>query len=243
MPAGLARPHGPRSPSPSSRRRACFGRVRTRPGSTSWQRALPTIRPRPVRSSSVSARSRCPAICSTPCSQPGRTARRSATRISIAGPSRSRRSSAVHSVRTSPHCSAPASCRTRGTAAPPLDVVVRVDVTSFEADAAGDARLDACWTIRDSPTTDGAPGRVLVDRRGGRRAWRAGARRRARPCRRRARAAGGERDPLVTALFRTVRWGGGSSARARRRSDSRRAATSCIDIPAASIPPTAGTRA
>jgi hypothetical protein len=31
------------------------------------------------------------------------------------------------------------------------DVVVRVDVTSFEADAAGDARLDACWTIRDPP--------------------------------------------------------------------------------------------
>lgn len=34
----------------------------------------------------------------------------------------------------------------------PLDVLVRVDVASFEADAAGDARLDACWTIRDSPT-------------------------------------------------------------------------------------------
>jgi uncharacterized lipoprotein YmbA len=32
-----------------------------------------------------------------------------------------------------------------------LDVVVRVDVTSFEADAAGDASLDACWSIRDSP--------------------------------------------------------------------------------------------
>ncbi len=34
----------------------------------------------------------------------------------------------------------------------PLDVVVRVDVTSFEVDAAGNARLEACWTIRDSPT-------------------------------------------------------------------------------------------
>lgn len=33
----------------------------------------------------------------------------------------------------------------------PLDVVVRVDVASFEADAAGDARLDACWTVRDGP--------------------------------------------------------------------------------------------
>jgi uncharacterized lipoprotein YmbA len=32
-----------------------------------------------------------------------------------------------------------------------LDVVVRVDVTSFEAEAAGNASLDACWTIRDSP--------------------------------------------------------------------------------------------
>jgi len=32
----------------------------------------------------------------------------------------------------------------------PLDVIVRVDVASFESDAAGDARLDACWTIRDS---------------------------------------------------------------------------------------------
>jgi uncharacterized lipoprotein YmbA len=31
-----------------------------------------------------------------------------------------------------------------------LDFVVRVDVTSFEADAAGNARLGACWTIRDS---------------------------------------------------------------------------------------------
>jgi uncharacterized lipoprotein YmbA len=31
-----------------------------------------------------------------------------------------------------------------------LDVVVRVDVASFEADAAGNARLGACWTIRDS---------------------------------------------------------------------------------------------
>jgi uncharacterized lipoprotein YmbA len=31
-----------------------------------------------------------------------------------------------------------------------LDVVVRVDVTSFEADAAGNARLGACWTIGDS---------------------------------------------------------------------------------------------
>jgi hypothetical protein len=34
----------------------------------------------------------------------------------------------------------------------PLDVAVRVDVTSFEADAVGDARLAACWTVRDSPT-------------------------------------------------------------------------------------------
>ena len=55
----------------------------------------------------------------------------------------------------------------RGT---PLDVVVRVDVASFESDAAGDARLTACWTVHESPTTVGVPGRVLVDRRGGRRA-------------------------------------------------------------------------
>jgi uncharacterized lipoprotein YmbA len=32
--------------------------------------------------------------------------------------------------------------------AAPLDVVLRVDVTSFEADAAGSARLDACWSVR-----------------------------------------------------------------------------------------------
>lgn len=36
----------------------------------------------------------------------------------------------------------------RGT---PLDVVVRVDVASFESDAAGDARLTACWTVHGSP--------------------------------------------------------------------------------------------
>ena len=34
--------------------------------------------------------------------------------------------------------------------AAPLDLVVRVDVTSFEADAARSARLDACWSIRGS---------------------------------------------------------------------------------------------
>jgi len=34
----------------------------------------------------------------------------------------------------------------------PLDVVVRVDVSSFEADVAGNAHLDACWTIRDPRT-------------------------------------------------------------------------------------------
>lgn len=32
-----------------------------------------------------------------------------------------------------------------------LDVVVRVDVTAFEVDAAGNASLDACWSIQDSP--------------------------------------------------------------------------------------------
>jgi uncharacterized lipoprotein YmbA len=32
----------------------------------------------------------------------------------------------------------------------PVDVVVRVDVTSFEADAGQRARLDACWSIRGS---------------------------------------------------------------------------------------------
>jgi uncharacterized protein len=37
--------------------------------------------------------------------------------------------------------------------APPLDMVVRVDVTSFEADAAGNARLDTCWSIRGSRGT------------------------------------------------------------------------------------------
>ena len=34
--------------------------------------------------------------------------------------------------------------------AAPLDLVVRVDVTSFDADAAGNARLDACWSMRGS---------------------------------------------------------------------------------------------
>lgn len=34
----------------------------------------------------------------------------------------------------------------------PLDVIVRVDVRSFEADAAGNAELDACWSIRDART-------------------------------------------------------------------------------------------
>lgn len=34
--------------------------------------------------------------------------------------------------------------------ATPLDLVVRVDVTSFEADAATGARLAACWSIRGS---------------------------------------------------------------------------------------------
>jgi uncharacterized protein len=33
-----------------------------------------------------------------------------------------------------------------------LDVVVRVNVTAFEADARGTARLEACWTIRDART-------------------------------------------------------------------------------------------
>ena len=33
-----------------------------------------------------------------------------------------------------------------------LDMVVRVDVSSFEAVAAGNASLAACWSIRDSPT-------------------------------------------------------------------------------------------
>jgi uncharacterized lipoprotein YmbA len=33
-----------------------------------------------------------------------------------------------------------------------LDVLVRVDVASFEADAAGNARLEACWSIRSAPT-------------------------------------------------------------------------------------------
>jgi uncharacterized lipoprotein YmbA len=33
-----------------------------------------------------------------------------------------------------------------------VDVVVRVDVSAFEADVHGNARLDACWTIRDPRT-------------------------------------------------------------------------------------------
>jgi uncharacterized protein len=33
-----------------------------------------------------------------------------------------------------------------------LDVVVRVDVSAFEADVRGNARLEACWTIRDPRT-------------------------------------------------------------------------------------------
>jgi hypothetical protein len=32
------------------------------------------------------------------------------------------------------------------------DVVVRVDVRRFEADVAGNARLEACWTIRNPRT-------------------------------------------------------------------------------------------
>jgi len=34
----------------------------------------------------------------------------------------------------------------------PLDVVVRVDVRAFEADAAGNVVLDACWSVRDART-------------------------------------------------------------------------------------------
>jgi hypothetical protein len=34
-----------------------------------------------------------------------------------------------------------------------VDVTVRVDVTAFEADVHGNARLDACWTIRDRRTS------------------------------------------------------------------------------------------
>jgi uncharacterized lipoprotein YmbA len=37
--------------------------------------------------------------------------------------------------------------------ATPLDAVVRVDVSSFEVDDAGNARLAACWSIRDSRST------------------------------------------------------------------------------------------
>jgi len=33
-----------------------------------------------------------------------------------------------------------------------LDLVVRVNVTAFEPDARGNARLEACWTIRDART-------------------------------------------------------------------------------------------
>ena len=34
----------------------------------------------------------------------------------------------------------------------PLDIVVLVDVGAFEADVEGNARLEACWTIRDPRT-------------------------------------------------------------------------------------------
>jgi uncharacterized lipoprotein YmbA len=34
-----------------------------------------------------------------------------------------------------------------------VDVVIRVDVSAFEADVNGNARLDACWTIRDPRTS------------------------------------------------------------------------------------------
>ncbi|HVN85817.1 MAG TPA: PqiC family protein [Candidatus Binatia bacterium] len=34
----------------------------------------------------------------------------------------------------------------------PLDVVVQVDVRCFEADTAGNVKLDACWNIRDTHT-------------------------------------------------------------------------------------------
>lgn len=35
----------------------------------------------------------------------------------------------------------------------PVDVVVRVDVTAFEANAENDAQLAACWTVRDTRGT------------------------------------------------------------------------------------------
>jgi uncharacterized lipoprotein YmbA len=56
--------------------------------------------------------------------------------------------------------------------ATPLDGVVRVDVTSFEADAVGSARLDACWSVRRSRGSaacreDCASIAEAVDARGG----------------------------------------------------------------------------
>jgi uncharacterized protein len=41
--------------------------------------------------------------------------------------------------------------------ATPVDIVVRVDVSAFEADVDGNARLEACWTIR-VPRTPNARG-------------------------------------------------------------------------------------
>jgi hypothetical protein len=102
--------------------------------------------------------------------------------------------------------------------ATPLDLVVRVDVTTFEAGAAGSARLDACWRILGSRGTavcrDDCSSIVeAVDERGA-------------P----AQVAGliGELAQRVAMLARS----------ASRCADAARVSR---DIPAASIPPTAGT--
>ena len=129
--------------------------------------------------------------------------------------------------------------------AAPLDLVVRVDVTSFEADAAENARLDACWSIRGSrgitvcrddcssivePVDErGAQAQVAaLSRALGELARRVGAR--SPP------ADGRPNGQEARRLF---------PAACSRRSASRRADPARVsrDIPAASIPPIAGRRA
>jgi uncharacterized lipoprotein YmbA len=129
--------------------------------------------------------------------------------------------------------------------AAPLDLVVRVDVTSFEADAGGNARLNACWSIRGSRGTtvcrDDCSSIVEpVDERGAQTQVAA------------LSGALGELARRVASAIppcrRTSERSGGQPAfppACSRRSASRRADPGSVsrDIPAASIPPIAGTRA
>jgi uncharacterized lipoprotein YmbA len=129
--------------------------------------------------------------------------------------------------------------------ATPLDAGVRVDVISFEADAAGSARLQACWSIRGSSGTTvcrddcssivepvderGAPAQVAaLSRALGELARQVAS---AIPsCRRTSERSGGA--------------GGSSPARARAGGFSTRRRRACLmRCSSARIPPIAGTRA